>query len=136
MAYNPRYADLTFEPVRKRFARAHLFMRNERTEATLRRLGRFAQQRSVNPDRLTPATSSTICEFLGITEGSWRWLMNEESNSPLGPPPPPRAPGGPQRGRGVADIWILELDIIPWLLGTEAGRAKLAEVIEAAGAEG
>lgn len=130
VSYQTRYANLTFDPVRKRFAAAHLFMKGERPEATLNRLGRFARQKSLNPERLTLATSAVICEFLGITEGSWRWLMNTESNSPLGPPPPPRAPGGPRRGRGTSDLWILELDIVPWLLSTEAGRAKLTEIIE------
>lgn len=130
MSNETRYADLTFDPVRKQFADRHLFMKGERTEATLRRLGKFAQQKSLNPDRLTLATSSIICEFLGITEGSWRWMMNVESNSPLGPPPPPRAPGGPRRGRGVADMWILELDIVPWLLATSEGTERLGQVID------
>ena len=130
MSNETRYADLTFDPVRKQFADRHLFMKGERTEATLRRLGKFAQQKSINPDRLTLATSSIICEFLGITEGSWRWMMNVESNSPLGPPPPPRAPGGPRRGRGVADMWILELDIVPWLLATSEGTDRLGQVID------
>ena len=130
MASDVRYADLTFPPIRERFSARHLYIDGEKTAATLRRLGNFAGQKSLNPQRLTMVTVSTICEFLGMPINWWRWLMREDSNSPYGAPPPPREPGGPVRGRGVTDLWLLELDIIPWLLSTEAGTAKLVEVLD------
>lgn len=108
---------------------------NEPLVGLVRRLERFTRQQVVPPQRLTLATAVTICDFLGISDASWRWMLSTESNSPLGPPPPPREPGGLKRGRGVADIWILELDILPWLFSTDAGRDLLAKVLDEIRAE-
>ena len=123
------YRDLQFDPIRIRFGEAHGFRADESVAAFMGRLGRFAAAAKIDPTRLTMVTSATICEFLGIEVYRWRHLVTDLSRSPLGTPPPPRYPGGPRRGRGVTDIWCLELDIIPWLLSSDRGRDMLAEVL-------
>ena len=93
------------------------------------RLRDLTRARCVDPGRLTMVTSSTICEFMGFTREQWHWFMNPACRSPMGPPPPPREAGKRTRGPGVSDLWLMELDIVPWLLRSEEGSGRLLQVV-------
>lgn len=123
-----RYTDLVFPSAREDFAAKHI-RRGDKVEEVLDRLAALALDDCINPDKLTPVTSSRVCEFLGWSRESWNQMMNTGSNPRIGPPPPPRAPGKAQRGPGVSDLWFLELDIIPWLMGSTPGRDVLARAV-------
>jgi hypothetical protein len=124
-----RFVELTFAPIRERFAVKHGISADDDPSTVLDLLAYFAAAPRVAPELLTLVTSATICEFLGVSPDTWRWWCSHDNHGGIGVPPPPRDPGGPQRGPGVPDLWLLELDIIPWLLSTPAGTARLAAVI-------
>lgn len=124
------YRDLQFAPIRARFALKHHITSANPTDQYLRQLEALTRARTVDPDLLTIVTGSTICEFMGWTHAKWEYLLRTENRSGIGVPPPPRDPGAPTRAKGASDTWLLELDIVAWLLGTADGRAELTAVIE------
>lgn len=128
MARQPRFASLRFPPIRQRFATKHELEPSDSIDAILDYLADFAHGK-VDPRRLTLVTTGTIAEFLGVSIPTLNYWRTDPPSLPYGPMPLPRDPGGPVRTRGVQDLWLLEVDIIPWLLGTEAGVNLLHNVI-------
>ncbi len=124
----PRFASLKFPPIRRRFMDRHEIERSDDIDATLDYLADFAFGK-VDPARLTLVTTGTIAEFLGVSIATLNYWRTDPPSLPYGPMPLPRDPGGPVRTRGVQDLWLLEVDIIPWLLGTEAGVQLLTSVL-------
>lgn len=128
MARHPRFATLQFAPIRQRFADKHQIDESDHIDAMLDYLADFAYG-PVDPRRLTLVTTGTIAEFLGVSIATLNYWRTDPPTLPYGPMPLPRDPGGPVRTRGVQDLWLLEVDIIPWLLGTDAGLKLLTQVL-------
>lgn len=128
--WTPRYRNVGYAPVRERFAVRHEIWPDTNPEEVISRLRRIARPRRPWPDPslLTIATAAIVQEWGGWTAKQWQWLMAEESSPPTGPPPPPREAGG-VRGRGVIGLWVIELDIVPWLLATPSGVERLRRVV-------
>ena len=128
MPRQPRFASLKFDPIRQRFAAKHGIEPRDSIDTILDYLADFAHG-PVDPRRLTLVTTGTIAEFLGVSIPTLNYWRSDPPSLPYGPMPLPRDPGGPKRTRGVQDLWLLEVDIIPWLLGTDAGIQLLTQVL-------